>query len=207
MNEQLRLKAQKTAKPDLPVTTPKDYDKNKKYPLFIALHGGGSNIKQFKPRWNSEKLGREFIIAYVQSSQMVSMTGFAWSDLEIAKKEVADAYARVIKEYPVKTDEIIIGGFSSGGYASLGIALANAVPATGFIALCPPKPENFSKEAVVEAAKRGLRGTIITTEMDPRFKDRRYMSDIFKEAGLQYQFVPTPNIGHWFPKDLDIKID
>jgi len=48
-NEAKRQEAQKTAEPKLEVFTPENYDKDKKYPLFIALHGGGENIDSFKP--------------------------------------------------------------------------------------------------------------------------------------------------------------
>ena len=49
--------------------TPSGYDPAKKYPLFIALHGGG-----------------EFITAYVQSTQVASMTGFHWQDAAVTNK-------------------------------------------------------------------------------------------------------------------------
>jgi len=207
MNNQLKDKAQKKAKPELEVVLPDDYNPEKKYPLFIALHGGGENVKEFKPHWKSEILEKEFIVAYVQSSQVVSMTGFAWENLEISKNEISVIFDRLLKEYPINKEEIIIGGFSSGGMASLVMVLDNVIPVTGFISLCPAKPENFKKDLVLKARNRAVRGSLLTTQMDNRLPDQRAMADSFREVGFQYQFVVTPNIGHWYPKELIKMID
>lgn len=207
LNTQLRDKAQKMAKPELEIVLPPDFNPEKKYPLFIALHGGGENIQNFKPHWKSDRLNKDFIVAYLQSSQVVSMTGFAWENLEISKKEISSHFERLMKEYPIKKDEIIIGGFSSGGMASLVMVLENVIPVSGFISLCPAKPEIFTKTLVMKARDRGLRGTILTTAMDNRLPAQQSMAKIFRETGFQYQFVVTPNIGHWYPKELNQLIE
>jgi len=207
-NEKLWQEAQKLAKPDLLVLTPEAYREGEKYPLFIALHGGNSNIAKFKQVWKSEKMEKEFITAYVQSSLIVGMNRYTWTvDMEITKKEIIEAYSKIIKKYPVDGKEIIIGGFSAGGVAAMEITLCNSIPVTGFVVLCPGKPGSFNKENIIEAKARGIGGTILTTEMDPRLPDQKEMVEVLKTEGFQYQFVVTPNIGHWFPEDLDAKID
>jgi predicted esterase len=207
MNNRLRDEAQKKAKPQTKVVLPEGYSGEKKYPLFLALHGGGENIETFEPRWKSQKLSKEFITVFLQSSQVVSMTGFSWENEETTKKEISEAFAKIMKDYSVDKKEILIGGFSSGGFATLITVFSNIIPATGFIILCPPMPEGINQEDLNAAKERGLRGTLLTTEMDPRIGKQRAMIDMFKKAGLQYQLVVFPNIGHWYPKDLDKKID
>jgi predicted esterase len=207
-NEILWKEAQKNAKPDLLVMTPEAYDSAREYPLFIALHGGNSNIANFKRSWNSERMKKEFIVAYVQSSQIISMNGFNWTeDIELSKKEIVDAYENTIQKYPVIEDKVIIGGFSSGGVASLEIVLHNMISVAGFIALCPAKTESFTPERVREAKERGVKGIILTTEMDPRLPDQREMNEILETENFPSEFIVTPDIGHWFPDDLDKKID
>ena len=100
-NDEMKEEAQKTAKMKVEVTLPGDLAEGRTYPLFIALHGGGENIKQFKPNWKSNVMESEFIIAYVQSSQVVSMTGFSWEEQEVTKKELKEAYDKVCAEYPI----------------------------------------------------------------------------------------------------------
>jgi predicted esterase len=207
-NEALRQEAQKHTKPEILVLTPEKYNRQKKYPLFIALHGGGGNIKEFKEAWKSKKLSEEFILAYFQSSQIVSMNGYSWTeDLELAKKEISEAFHKVKKDYPVDEKEVIIGGFSSGGIAALEVSLSNLFPVAGFVVLCPAKPESFTSENVREAKERGLRGTLLTTEMDPRLSVQKEMVEVFESEKFPLQFVVTPNIGHWFPEDIEVKID
>jgi predicted esterase len=207
-NEAKRQEAQKTVKPKLEVLVPEDYDKNKKYPLFLALHGGGENIDVFRPQWTSKLLLSEFIVAFPQSSQIVSMDGYNWTeDIELTKKEIREVYEKVIQDYAVDTARIIIGGFSSGAVASLEIVLDDTVTVIGFVVLCPAKPDDFTPEKVAEAKKRGIKGTLLTTEMDPRLPDQKEMAEIMKAQGFPLEFIVTPDIGHWYPENLAEMID
>ena len=207
-NEAKRLELQKVAKPKLEVFVPENYDRDKKYPLFIALHGGGENIEVFKPQWTSDLLKSEFIVAYPQSSQMITKDGFNWTeDMEVTKKEIKEAYEKIIQKYPVDVSQVIVGGFSSGGVASLEVVLDDTNPAIGFVVLCPAKPDDFTAEKVSDAKRRGIRGTLITTEMDNRLPDQKEMAKIMKDQGLPHEFIVTPNIGHWYPENLSEMID
>jgi predicted esterase len=206
--ETLIADAQEKAKPELLVVKPDKFDPEKTYPLFIALHGGSENIELFKDRWKSQKMLAEFIVAYPQSSQVIAMNGFWWhGDIELAKKEVAQAYERVVADNRVDTQQVIIGGFSSGGVAALEVVLSNAIPASGFIVLCPDWPESFSAEKVRNMKDRGVSGTIISTQLDERLPLHEKIIETFKRAGLPHQFVVIPNIGHTYPDDLEDKID
>jgi predicted esterase len=208
LNEARRLEAQKKVRPRLDVTVPEDYEAGRKYPLFIALHGGGENIDVFKPQWTSPLLQREFIVAYPQSTQLIAPDGYNWTeDVLLALKEIRAVYDRIIREYPVNTAEVIVGGFSSGGVASLEIVLNDTFPVEGFIALCPAKPDDFTPEKVSAAQRRGIRGTLLTTEMDGRLGAQKEMAEVMRAAGLLQEFIITPDVGHWYPDDLGEKID
>lgn len=207
-NEALRKEAQKKAKPDLLVVTPHDCVPEKTYPLFIALHGGSENIEIFKDRWKSQKLSREFITAYPQSSQVIAQNGFWWhGDIELTRQELAEAYQKIVSEYHVDTENVIIGGFSSGGLAALEIVLSKVVPVTGFVALCPDWPESFTAENVRDARKRGIRGVLITGDEDERHELHDKMVGIFKSEGLPHDYVVIDDLGHSYPGDLDRLID
>ena len=207
-NMELLEAAGKKCKPELRIITPSGFRNDKKYPLFIALHGGGENLVQFMPRWTSKKLKEEYIVAYPQSSQLVERNGFSWTEnMELSIQEINTAYKNTVNKYPVDTEKILVGGFSSGGVAALEVVLRNTLTVKGFVVLCPAKPEPFKPTDISSARDRGIRGTMITTEMDPRIEQQREMINLFKQEGLQYQFVVTPNIGHWYPEDLDEKID
>ena len=207
-NEALRAESQKTSEPDRLVLTPEGYEEGKEYPLFIALHGGGSNIAEFRDVWTSEKLKTEFVVAHLQSSLLVGMGSYDWmQDLNVTRAEIADAYHILIEEYAIAENEVIVGGFSSGGAASLEVAFTNVVPVKGFVVLCPRSPDGFTDENVKAAHGRGLRGAILTTEMDPALEAQRGMADVLEGAGIPHRFVVTPDVGHWIPDDLGEQID
>jgi predicted esterase len=125
----------------------------------------------------------------------------------LAKEEIAHAYGEVLEKYPIQMDDVLIGGFSSGGVAALEIVLEQVIPVSGFVVLCPAKSEAFTEENIRMAKKRGVRGTILTTEMDPRLTVQKEMAKIIDKEDLSCEFIITPNIGHWFPDDLDERID
>lgn len=207
INNSKRLEAQKYSKPDILVLKPENFDKNKKYPLFIALHGGGGTIKVFKELWKSDIMNKEYIVAYLQSSQLAGMDSYTWDNMELANTEISNAFNKITNEYLVDSSNIVIGGFSAGGRASIYVASKSEIPIAGFVVLSPPVPDGFSQDDVLNIKKKNVRGTIISNSKDPRYADQRLMSGLFKENGVQYQFIETPAIGHWFPENLYELID
>jgi phospholipase/carboxylesterase len=207
-NDSLRLAAQSDSSPDLKVVLPEGYSPDREYPLFIALHGGGGNMEDFSTIWTSDLLTAEYIVAYPQSSLLVSMTGYAWTqDLEVSRREITDAYRTVVDDYPIDLDEVVVGGFSAGGIAALEVMLEDDFPIAGFVVLCPARPEGFTTGPLAAVRDRGVRGTTLTTEMDPNIESQREMARLLEAIGFPHQFVVTPDIGHWFPDNLGELID
>lgn len=199
--------AQRNATMKLEVVTPAGYDPARSYPLFIALHGGGESLAQFTPAWVSPRLRAEFITAYVQSSQVASMTGFHWQDEPLTRRDLDAAYREVLVKYPVDRSRVLVGGFSSGGFAAMVAAFHQVLPVRGFVALCPEVPTSISDAEIAAAAKRGLRGSLLTTELDRRIEAQRLLADRWKALGVDGEFVVTPDIGHWYPKDFGQQLD
>lgn len=207
------LQAEATAKNEakVVVVTPEGYSdkEQKKYPLIIALHGWNMNAESFKKLWNSLKTSKEYIQAYILSSQVITKKTAGWTDFQLGRKDVSKIYNKLIKEYPVDTGKVIIAGFSQGGQMALDIAVHNVVPTAGFIALKPGGgvPENFNLEAVKKAQQRGLRGAIITGDKDHSLEDQKKMGKMFDEAGLPNQLIINPDQGHWFSKDFSTQLE
>lgn len=206
-NEKLHKEAQENAHFEYEVHLPKDYAPNKKYPLFFCLHGDGSdgNIPNHSWYWKHELLNnRGFIFVYPQSSQVRCHNGFGWLiDMEKSRNEIAACYEELKKLYSVDESCVIVAGFSGGSNASIDIALHNAIPAKGFIALCPGNDlSDYNKEVATTAKARGLRGVIFEGEyeLEPPVQD---MLKEFDAANFPYEYIINKGIGHWYPSDLE----
>lgn len=183
-------------------------DISKDKPVFLALHGWGEDIALFRQFWTSDKLKNEYNTVYVQSSQMVGAYHYQWTDYALAKKDIQRVLKILKDEYGLNTEHIIVGGFSEGATTSLKLALEKAdMNIKGFVALNPNKPEEMTVESVKAMAENGICGGIITGDQDECFDEQKEMKTLFETTGLSLEWVVTKDFGHWFPKDLNEKID
>lgn len=206
-NEEIRLKIQKNTKSIFKLNKPENYDQNIRYPLFIALHGGGGNIESFEKKWTSNLLKEKYLVLYIQSSQIISMTGFNWEDMECSKQDIFKAINHTLENYPIDSTRIIIGGFSIGGAAAFEAINSSEIPIKGFITLCQTKPDSFDNKFLTKLKNENVRGSIITNPKDPGFDQQVQIVKALKDFGIQYQFVKYDNIGHLYPENLDHLID
>lgn len=209
-NDLLIKQAEEKSKTEYVVHLPEGYTEDKLYPLFLNLHGDGENIKEHSQYWKPDTiLKKDFIVVYLQSSQVIYHNRYGWlKDLLRARNEIKNIYDLILEQYSVDKDCVIIGGFSGGSIASIDITMSNMLPVKGFIALCPDeKPECFTKENVQYAVKRGIKGVFMEGEYDIPVPDEEEMINVFKEVGFPYEYYINKGIGHWYPKDLSVKVD
>lgn len=205
-----RLQAEATAKNKaaVEVVTPEGYSADKKYPLIVILHGWNMNADVMKQVWKSGRTDKEFIQAYVNSSQVVADGKYGWTDLKLGQKDVAKMYAEVLETYAVDPGKVIIAGFSQGGRMTIDIALNKTIPVIGFVALKPGGgiPDSLNPENVKKAAA-GLRGAIITGEKDHGLEDQQKMVKILETAGFPHRFVVQKDQGHWFTSGFGAQLE
>ena len=209
-HQRLREEAQAKARPHVEIRTPGAYKKtNKKYPLFIALHGGGGSIEFMKRHWKSDKLAKEFIVAIPRSSQVVNTGAYIWDDFSLARKEIKQHYERIIKEYRVNMNRVFIGGFSQGGKLALDVVFNEVIPVYGFVALCPGDgiPDGLTEASAAKLANQGARGIIITGDKDQDLEAQKEMEKIFEFALFPFGLKINPGMYHWFPEDFGSQLD
>lgn len=209
-NDKLLAKANATAKIKHEVHLPNGYQKDMKYPLFIALHGHGMcNIGEFSRYWKPDVfIDKGFIFAYLQSSQVICHHGFGWmDDYEKSNRDIKECLNSIIKTYSVNESEIMIGGFSGGAITSVHFVMSGILPIKGFIGLCPEeKPPAFTKENVRKAAQSGVRGVFMEGELMQPVASEEEMLKTFSEQGLPCEYYINNGVGHEAPKDLDEKL-
>ena len=92
------------------IKIPENFDPKKKYPLFVMLHGSGSDDKYML---NNSLTENNFI--EIAPYGRGTSNCFTTDNAEIDVKEAIDD---VIRNYAIDTSKIIIAGFSMGGYGA-----------------------------------------------------------------------------------------
>ena len=92
------------------IKLPANFDPKKKYPLFVMLHGSGSDDQGMLNNQLTENNFIEIAPFGRGTSNCFTTDG--------AEEDVIEAIEDAIKNYPVNASEIILAGFSMGGYGA-----------------------------------------------------------------------------------------
>ena len=223
-NDQIKKEAQRKAKFEYVVHVPEEYSKDKKYPVFFSLHGDGENIECHEKYWKSEWLTKKgFIVVCPQSSKVHSHEGYIWIDKDFyaesyetrkypytygnLHKEFKNCYDIICNQYSVDEENIIIGGFSGGSVASIDITMSNIVPVKGVIPLCSLKPRSFTEENVKSTLQRGVKFVFMDGQEDVPMGEVDEMIEELEAHGISHEYYINEGIGHWYPEDLEEKLD
>lgn len=210
LNNALLEELRANAKPIYQIHLPDDFHDDKRYPLFIALHGDGiCNIKEFSQYWKPDVfVNKDYIFAYIQASHIVCQNGHGWVyDIEQGRKDIKKLYGDIVNKYPIDEEQVLIGGYSGGAIASVDAVMCECIPAKGFICLCPgEKTDAFTYENVKKAATKGIRGIFMEGAQDMPIQDEEEMIKTFDEVGLKYEFYINEGTGHEIPSNLNEKL-
>lgn len=228
-NDLLRIEAERESKFKYKVYIPQGYTKEKKYPLFISLHGDGDDVDYHIRFWKPEFLvKRGFIVVCPQSSQRIAHNSYVWNIKELyyqyemeekifdieyfemyksMREELGRCYDSISQQYSIDQDKIIIGGFSGGAHAAIDMALSDRIPIKGTILLCSQRPKSFIEESANIAAQKGIRWVFMEGEKDVPVQDVEEMMGTLNKFGECCEYIINDGIGHWYPDDLENKLD
>lgn len=227
-NDLLLIEAQKQAKFQYEVHTPEGYTEEKRYPLFFNLHGDGDNLEYHKKHWKPNYiLDKGYIVVYIQSSQILKHNSYGWiknnamlendsnnDEIKIKKtydnlyEEIKTCYDSVSKQYSVDENQVVIGGFSGGAIAAVDIALTYIIPIKAVVALCCSlKTNRLTEENINSSLERGVKWVFLEGEKDLPVESLEDMMSTFNMLKVPFEYYINSGIGHWYPKDLDLKLD
>jgi polyhydroxybutyrate depolymerase len=201
---------------------PKNYSNNNKYPLIIALHGGGGGSRQLmnstKKRFNKLADNEGFIVVYPQGVKK------SWNDNPnrdkngYARKENIDdvGFIRNMIEdleskYSINNDAIFACGISNGGLMSqtLAMEMPDKIKAIGMVA------SNFGKNQINETLDvkpfsimiiHGLDDPVFPYEEGKIGLYKKYRGNVLGvEKSIEYMCVLNGNSSS--PKSLSIEND
>ncbi len=197
--------ATRRATPVLEVTPPEAWlaGEDVALPLLIGLHGRGEAVPAGGGPWRAAvELG--WLVAQPQASTPISTTAYAWDDPARSEQEVLGHHARLLADYTVDPDRVVLAGFSQGGTLALRLALSGALPARGVIAVCPSGGAAAEQVAslVPQGAARRVRTYLVTGERDYALDSTRALGRALAAAGAPVGLVVEPHLGHRYPPDL-----
>ena len=187
---------------------PSTYDKEKKSPLIIALHGLGGNPQQFiKTRGLMEQAEkRGYIVAAPMGYNERGWYGAPGLGLkggktdpenlrELSEKDVMNVLALVKKNHSVDPDRVYLMGHSMGGGGTFHIGLKHA---DEWAALGPIARAIFGhKPAELEKIK-GLPVIMVQGAKDPLVRPEtvRPWADQMKKLEMTYEYIEVPDGDH-----------
>lgn len=201
----------KEAKKDMEYAlfVPSKYDKDKKSPLIVALHGLGSNPQQIL-RYRgltdlAEKHGYLVVapMGYNSSGWYGVKIPFKGKGkdkdapenlAELSEKDVMNVLERTRKEFTVDDKRIYLMGHSMGGGGTIHIALKNP---DLFAALAPIAPALFRKPDELEKIKH-VPIILVQGDKDNLVKVERVRpwADMMKKLDMKYEYIEVPGGDH-----------
>lgn len=202
-NLEIQAETQKLAKPELEILYHgKDSMRGK--PLFLALHGNGSNVEKFRQYWGA-LWNSEWLVALPQSSQVSGKGNYVWNDMRKVELELKNHFAGLCADYRVDSARTIISGFSKGGQAAVEASLKGWFPVAGFLLVAPYISElSTLSSCFASIQNKRLRGYIIAGGKDDEcLSCATWLHEEMKKHGLYCEIKVYPEMEHAFPDDFD----
>lgn len=178
---------------------------DKRYPLFMALHGNGDNAARALAGWQAVT-SDGWLLAAIQSSQMGGSNSYGWFDIDQAIREIEGQYACLREQYAIDTRRVLLAGFSMGGELALRLSLQGTVAACGFVLLGPGGPLDTPDAwlpFIQAGVLRSLRGYVLLGAEDANVShdDIRALVALLNDRGIPCGIETIPDVGHTYPTE------
>ncbi len=191
---------------DFMVQLPTGYNESETYPLMFIIHGGIGNIPNSQYKYISEKLEKDFIVAYTQGDIFLGSFSRAYNH-ENWEAPLVNIYQEILSKYAVDTTQIIIAGPSAGGYRALVLGVDNSIPAKGLLLSFAVYPRDLDSTWFINSAERGLKVALLCGEDDWAIQQQKKLGYQLDQYGIRNRFVVFPEIGHEFPENWPYYLD
>ncbi len=182
---------------------PEHYDGGEAWPLVVALHGGSGNGADFLWSWLREARSRDFILLAPTSC------GRTWSlhapaiDGEMLVRQVE----RIVVEWRVDQDHILLTGLSDGATMSFLVGAAAGSPFTHLAPIAGVlHPMNFANGNLERL--RGRPVYLVHGALDWMFPVAlaREAARILAAAGVALVYRELENLSHTYPREQNAEI-
>jgi len=178
------------------IVVPEAIDPDQPAPLIIALHGYGDHAENYPKLWGdaAERMGA--ILAVPFGTQKVG-DGRGWEGVDEADAVLELTLEQVRERYEVDDEQIVLTGFSQGGFMAMALGVRHRGLFAGVIPMaCGYIPEIDAPPAAREDDPRYY---FIVGAQDRALPDTKRAARDFKAAGYAAKLRVVPGIGHAFP--------
>lgn len=169
---------------------------------MLALHGWGEDMHLFRRYFYSDAYEKRGRIHYLQSSQQIGTIQYVWNDRKQAEHDIRHYLCEAVGEMKISA----LAGFSQGGYLALDLAVHEVVDIEKLVLLCPGK-EDYTLQSMVKLAENGVEVLLISGSEDHEHAYHNALYDLLQEAGVRVQYDVVEGMGHWFPEDIDARLN
>jgi len=196
----LREAAIAKAKTIYRIVKPVNFDPDRKYPLALIFHGGGSNLERVQKHWHSTQLDSFFIKVYLQSYRYYDSRTYGWrSGDKRAYSEIKTIYNRIRKQVEIDTMNILLAGISAGGTFALDLISHKIIPATLFIGFCSGMPQYFNESVAQKLKLNNTKIFIVGGEKDYYLPKQKQLMEIFNKIQMDAKHIIVEKMGHQYP--------
>lgn len=208
-NDRIIMEANKNSKPNFYLVIPETYDSTKTYGLLIVLHSQNSNNDVTSRFWHLGEHKNDYLIAFLQSSQLTATNSFGWDDPKKSEQDIKSIYNYMNRKYKINNEKVIIAGFSRGAKVAIDAFFNETIPANSFIALSPvgTASTNISFKQIEKAINMKKSGVIITGSEDYSFILQNNVAKTLKEYKFNINFEVIEKLDHKYPPNLKQYLD
>jgi len=179
------------------IVAPEALDLDRPAPLIIALHGYGDHAENYPRLWGgaAERMGA--ILAVPFGARRVG-TGRAWGDVDEAETILELTLEAVKERYEVDEEQIVLTGFSQGGFMAMALGVRHPGLFVGVI----PMAGGYIREIDLPPVASGgdPRYYFLVGARDRAVDEVRRAAGDFKVAGYEVKLRVLPGTGHTFPR-------
>jgi predicted esterase len=186
-------------------TLPPHFDKTKRVPLIVALHGYGSDAQDIASAWRGPAASAGAILIAPQALQKAG-GGFSWGVVEQGEFLVMRAIEKTQAEYNVDPKRIILTGFSQGGGMCFTIGVRHPEMLAGVISIAgyyDHRVDPFPAQASVKLPKF----VIMNGANDESADNNRDAAKRLEAISVPVLFRIYENVGHAFPPNREQELE
>ena len=171
---------------------------------IYSLHWKASNARDFAFQWDTPEVLSNYLIGFVQSSQLYSFNSYVWDEWEVVEEDVRKMHREFKETCDLGGKDRLLSGASQGGKTAVELLLKNnTLGFKGFIAFVPSFTDSDEIENILQDhVKEHVRGCLITGDKDPFYDQTVKVANVLNAKGVPCKLIVNKGMGHVLPDDL-----